>query len=135
MRSLLKAISFLAVGREVGYYLDDSDAVALVAWSGLANAAREGFAAVRLLQEAYSEINVLIAMADKDKQAIAWLLLHGVRGVILHTEVGSLLGKAIRRIQAGEIWAPRSLLESLRNPAENIRIADLAPLSAWTLWH
>jgi DNA-binding NarL/FixJ family response regulator len=96
---------------------------------------REGFAAVRLLQEAYSEINVLIAMADKDKQAIAWLLLHGVRGVILHTEVGSLLGKAIRRIQAGEIWAPRSLLESLRNPAENIRIADLAPLSAWTLWH
>ena len=38
-------ISYLAVGREVGYYLDDSDAVALVAWSEYADAAREGFEA------------------------------------------------------------------------------------------
>ena len=36
-------ISYLAVGREVGYYLDDSDAVALIAWSEYAEAAREGF--------------------------------------------------------------------------------------------
>ncbi len=36
-------ISFLAVGREVGYYLNDSDAVALVAWSEYSKAAREGF--------------------------------------------------------------------------------------------
>jgi long-chain acyl-CoA synthetase len=36
-------ISFLAVGREVAYYLDDSDAVALVAWHLFADAAREGF--------------------------------------------------------------------------------------------
>ena len=36
-------ISYLAVGREVGYYLDDSDAVALLAWSEYAEAAREGF--------------------------------------------------------------------------------------------
>ncbi|UCC56237.1 MAG: response regulator transcription factor [Gammaproteobacteria bacterium] len=96
---------------------------------------REGFAAVRLLQEAYSEINVLITMADKDVQAIAWVLMQGIRGVILHSEVGSLLGKAIRRIQAGEIWAPRSLLESLRHPADNSSIADMAPQTAWILWH
>ncbi|HBO51570.1 MAG TPA: long-chain-fatty-acid--CoA ligase [Planctomycetes bacterium] len=36
-------ISYLAVGREVGYYLNDSDAVALVAWSEYSKAAREGF--------------------------------------------------------------------------------------------
>ena len=36
-------LSYLAVGREVGYYLDDSDAVALVAWSEYSEAAREGF--------------------------------------------------------------------------------------------
>ena len=36
-------ISYLAVGREVGYYLDDSDAAALIAWSEYAEAAREGF--------------------------------------------------------------------------------------------
>ena len=36
-------ISYLAVGREVAYYLDDSDAVALVAWHHFADAAREGF--------------------------------------------------------------------------------------------
>jgi len=38
-------ISFLAVGREVGYYLNDSDSVALVAWHGFADAAKEGFEA------------------------------------------------------------------------------------------
>ena len=31
------------MGREVGYYLDDSDAAALIAWSEYAEAAREGF--------------------------------------------------------------------------------------------
>ena len=36
-------ISYLAVGREVAYYLDDSDAVALVAWHHFADAAHEGF--------------------------------------------------------------------------------------------
>ena len=36
-------ISFLSVGREVAYSLRDSDAVALVAWESLADAAREGF--------------------------------------------------------------------------------------------
>ena len=36
-------ISYLAVGREVGYYLNDSDAVALAAWSEYSEAAREGF--------------------------------------------------------------------------------------------
>ena len=36
-------ISYLAVGREVGYYLDDSDAATLIAWSEYAEAAREGF--------------------------------------------------------------------------------------------
>ncbi|MCZ6795234.1 MAG: long-chain fatty acid--CoA ligase [Planctomycetota bacterium] len=39
-------ISFLSVGREVAYSLRDSDAVALVAWSELADAAREGFGQV-----------------------------------------------------------------------------------------
>jgi long-chain acyl-CoA synthetase len=36
-------VSYLAVGREVGYYLNDSDATALVAWSEYSEAAREGF--------------------------------------------------------------------------------------------
>ena len=38
-------VSYLAVGRELGYYLDDSDAVALVAWSEYSEAARVGFEA------------------------------------------------------------------------------------------
>lgn len=96
---------------------------------------REGFAAVRLLQEAYNEINVLITMADKDHEAIAWMLMQGVRGVMLHADIDSLLGKAIRRIQAGEIWAPRSLLEVLRQPADNSGFADMVPQTEWTLWH
>ncbi|MDH3901337.1 MAG: hypothetical protein OEU51_09870 [Gammaproteobacteria bacterium] len=96
---------------------------------------REGFAAVRLLQEAYSEINILITLDDTDKQTIAWILMQGVRGVMLHAEIDSQLGKAIRRIQAGEIWAPRSLLESLRHPAENSSFADMVPQTEWTRWH
>ncbi|MCH2364896.1 MAG: AMP-binding protein, partial [Planctomycetes bacterium] len=36
-------ISYLAVGRELGYYLNDSDSTALVAWSEYSEAAREGF--------------------------------------------------------------------------------------------
>jgi len=96
---------------------------------------REGFASVRLLQEAYSEINVMITMAAKDQETVAWILMQGVRGVMLHAEIDSQLGKAIRRIQAGEIWAPRSLLESLRHPAENSSFADMVPQTEWTRWH
>lgn len=96
---------------------------------------REGFAAVRLLQEAYSEINILITMADKDQQTIAWTLMQGVRGVLLHTEIDALLGKAIRRIQAGEIWAPRSLLGSFKHSGDNSSFAEMAPQTEWTRWH
>jgi long-chain acyl-CoA synthetase len=39
-------VSFLSVGREVAYLLQDSDAAALVAWHGFQKAAREGFEAV-----------------------------------------------------------------------------------------
>ncbi len=38
-------ISFLSVGREITYLLDDSDAVALVAWSGLEEPTTAGFEA------------------------------------------------------------------------------------------
>jgi len=95
----------------------------------------EGFAAVRLLQEAYSGINILITMDDKDTQTIAWTLLQGIRGVMLYAEIDAFLGKAIRRIQAGEIWAPRSLLDSFRQTDETGRPAMPAPQAKWTRWH
>lgn len=96
---------------------------------------REGFAAVRLLQEAYSEINILIILDNTDQQTIAWTLMQGVRGVLPHTEIDALLGKAIRRVQAGEIWAPRSLLESFRQSGDNSSFRDMAPQPTWDRWH
>lgn len=39
-------VSFLSVGREIAYVLDDSDAVALIAWTTYADHAQQGFDAV-----------------------------------------------------------------------------------------
>ncbi len=44
--AIVVPVSFLSVGREVAYTLDDSDAVALVAWTTYADPAQQGFDAV-----------------------------------------------------------------------------------------
>ena len=77
---------------------------------------REGFAPVRMILDAYQDVNMLIVMELTSDEDMAWTLMQGVRGVMLETDIDRFLGKAIRRVYAGEVWMPRALVERFRGP-------------------
>jgi len=98
----------------------------------------EGFAAVRWMLDTYQCINALIIMEYISNEAMTWTLVQGVRGVLLKTDIDRFLGKAIRRIHAGEVWMPRKLVESLRNPVRQSPghpVGKETPQSGWGRWH
>jgi DNA-binding NarL/FixJ family response regulator len=99
----------------------------------------EGFAAVRRMLDAYPVINSLIIIDNISEETTAWTLMQGVRGVMGQHQIGVFLGKAIRRIDAGEVWVSRSLLEWLRSPARlPIGGRDEGkgmPRTDWSRWH
>lgn len=79
---------------------------------------QEGFTAVRMILDSYPGINSLIVMDNASRDAITWILLQGVRGVMMQDDIDAFLARAIRRINAGEIWMSRTLVERLRDPAQ-----------------
>jgi DNA-binding NarL/FixJ family response regulator len=79
---------------------------------------QEGFTAVRMILDSYPGINSLIIMDNASRDAMTWTLLQGVRGVMVQDDIDAFLAKAIRRINAGEVWMSRTLVEWLRDPAQ-----------------
>jgi len=100
---------------------------------------REGFAAVRMLLDSYQGINILILMENINDEIVTWTLMQGVRGVMAKVDIDAFLGKAIHRINAGEVWMPRTLVECLRNPIRNSTgshyVGKETPRTGWGRWH
>jgi DNA-binding NarL/FixJ family response regulator len=76
---------------------------------------REGVETLRVLLACHPALKFLVIMENYNEGRMLWAVLQGVRGVMLQREVLQLLGKAIRQINEGEVWMPRSLLKSLKN--------------------
>jgi len=100
---------------------------------------QEGFTAVRLMLDSYPGINTLIIMDNVSRDAMAWTLLQGVRGVMVQDDIDAFLARAIRRINAGEIWMSRTLVEGLRDPAQQPTGGSYEgkeiPCKDWRRWH
>lgn len=79
---------------------------------------QEGFMAVRMMLDSYPGINSLIVMDNACIDAMTWTLLQGVRGVMVQDDIDTFLARAIRRINAGEVWMSRTLVERLRDLAQ-----------------
>jgi len=100
---------------------------------------QEGFTAVRMMLDSYPGINSLIVMDNASRDAMTWTLLQGVRGVMMQDDIDAFLAKAIRRINAGEVWMSRTLVERLRDPAHQSNASDTAdkeiPRTGWRRRH
>lgn len=99
----------------------------------------ESFTAVRMMLDSYPGINSLIIMDNASRDAMTWTLLQGVRGVMLQDDIDAFLAKAIRRIYAGEVWMSRTLVEWLRDPAQQSAgvsyAGDEIARKDWRRWH
>jgi len=101
---------------------------------------QEGFEAVRMLLAGYPQLRCLITINKYNENKMIWAIMQGARGVMLHDEVDLLLGKAIRRVNQGEIWLSRGLLETLRDKlaveegANHIQRKSVA-IADWRRWH
>ena len=76
---------------------------------------REGVETLHRLLACHPALKFLVIMENYNEDRMLGAVLQGVRGVMLQLEVLQLLGKAIRHINDGEVWMPRSLLKSLKN--------------------
>jgi DNA-binding NarL/FixJ family response regulator len=99
-----------------------------------------GFEAVNMLLVSHPEVNCLIVMEEEDHASMVWALTQGVRGVLVQAEVDSFLAKAIRRVNAGEIWISRRLTGQLRDrllrfPKPGTSHAEGSPARGWARWH
>jgi DNA-binding NarL/FixJ family response regulator len=75
----------------------------------------EGFETVRMLLECYPEVKCLVIMERDHKPRMIWAVMQGIHGVMARSNGAWLLGKAIRRLHAGEIWLSRGLFKPIRN--------------------
>ncbi|MDH3526922.1 MAG: hypothetical protein OEM43_05410 [Gammaproteobacteria bacterium] len=101
---------------------------------------QEGFAALQLLLESYPRTKCLVVMNNYNQNKMIWTMLRGVRGVMCTDEAFRLLPKAIRHLQAGEIWMARDLLRPLRQALQSRRDwphprADQAEPGNWMKLH
>ncbi|MFV1973430.1 MAG: hypothetical protein ACC648_06885 [Thiohalobacterales bacterium] len=100
---------------------------------------QQGFTTVRMMLDSYPGINSLIIMDNVGNDAMAWMLLQGVRGVMVQEDIGAFLARAIRHIHAGEVWMSRTLVEWLRNtgqlPAGSRYAEQGMPRTDWSRWH
>ncbi len=64
-----------------------------------------------MLLACHPALKFLVIMENYNEGRMLWAIMQGVRGVMLQREVLQLLGKAIRQINEGEVWMPRSLLK------------------------
>jgi DNA-binding NarL/FixJ family response regulator len=97
---------------------------------------REEVETLHMLLACHPALKFLVIMENYNEGRMLWSILQGVRGVMLRREMLQLLGKAIRQINEGEVWMPRSLLKSLKNELVGRRKAcylsmDPATISNW----
>ena len=146
----------------VGYedILDDEPSIELVAslsdlkghaaWLALARSdvllidealvLRDGFEPLNMLLSSYPEVHCLLVLNSHCEHKMRWAVMQGVRGVLTIEEIQPLLFKVLTKLMAGEIWAPRDLMQP--NPQGAGKLGD-GPgayrqpqrISEWVKWH
>jgi DNA-binding NarL/FixJ family response regulator len=81
---------------------------------------RDGFEPVNMLLSSYPEVHCLLVLNSPSRDKAMLALMQGVRGVLTIGEIQPLLIKAIAKLMAGEIWAPRHLMQPIREDLRQI---------------
>jgi DNA-binding NarL/FixJ family response regulator len=76
---------------------------------------RDGLQPIRSVHTRFPRLSILMVYKNKLNNNILEYLSIGIRGLLEHKSRISLLRRAIPALYAGEIWMPRSLVQSLRN--------------------
>ena len=101
---------------------------------------RDGFEPLNMLLSSYPEVHCLLVLGDTCKHKTMWALMQGVRGVLTIGEIQPLLLKAIAKVMAGEIWAPRHLMHPIRQGLRQIDDGSYIyqqpdRIKEWVKWH
>lgn len=101
---------------------------------------RDGFEPLNMLLSSYPEVHCLLILNSPCVDKTRWAVMQGVRGVLTIEEIRPLLFKALTKLMAGEIWAPRHLMQM--NRQESGQIDDASPayrqpqrIKEWVKWH
>lgn len=101
---------------------------------------RDGFEPLNMLLSSYPEVHCLLVLNSRCEHKMRWAVMQGVRGVLTIEEIRPLLFKALTKLMAGEIWAPRDLMQATwQGPGQ---IDDGSPvyrqpqkIREWVKWH
>lgn len=101
---------------------------------------RDGFEPLNMLLSSYPEIKCLLVLESPSKHKILWAIMQGVRGVLTIGEIRPLLIKAITGIMAGEVWAPRHLMQPIRQDLLQVDDGSFIyrhpeRIKEWVKWH
>jgi DNA-binding NarL/FixJ family response regulator len=101
---------------------------------------RGGFEPLNMLLSTYPEVHCLLILESTCENKALWALMQGVRGVLTIREIRPLLIRAITEIVAGEIWAPRTLMQPIRRDLREVDDGSYAychpeRIKEWVKWH
>jgi DNA-binding NarL/FixJ family response regulator len=101
---------------------------------------RDGFEPLNMLLSSYPEVHCLLILNSPCEHKTRWAVLQGVRGVLTIEEIRPLLFKALTKLMAGEIWAPRQLMQGTRQGTGQVDDGSSAyrqpqRIKEWVKWH
>lgn len=101
---------------------------------------RDGFEPLHMLLSSYPDVHCLLVLTSPCENKTLWALVQGVRGVLTIGEIQPLLFKALTKVMAGEIWAPRYLMQPIRQGLRQIDDGSHVyrhpkKIKEWVKWH
>jgi DNA-binding NarL/FixJ family response regulator len=101
---------------------------------------RDGFEPLNMLLTAYPDVHCLMLLKNPSENKTVWALMQGVRGILSTGDIQPLLFKAISRVMAGEIWAPRHLMQPIRQDLRHVDDGSYTyrrpeSVKEWVKWH
>jgi DNA-binding NarL/FixJ family response regulator len=101
---------------------------------------RDGFEPLNMLLSAYPDVHCLVLLKNPCENKTVWALMQGVRGILTIGEIQPLLLRAIAQVMAGEIWAPRHLMQPIRQELRQIEDGSYIyrrpeSIKEWVKWH
>ena len=101
---------------------------------------RDGFEPLNMLLSSYPEVHCLLILNSPCENKARWAVMQGVRGILTIEEIRPLLFKALTKLMAGEIWAPRHLMHASRQGSGQIDDGSCVyrppqRIREWVKWH
>ena len=101
---------------------------------------RDGFEPLNMLLSSYPDIRCLLILNHASNSKAVWAITQGVRGVLTIDEIQQHLVRAITGIMAGEVWAPRHLMQPIRQDLRQVGDGSYVyrqpeRIKEWVKWH